>query len=81
LCSAPYPEEYGGTPPKGGMDAFHAIIFNDELGRAGCGGLQAALFRLVNESHPGCRLVVSKRFVFIVLELDYHQYWHMEQKS
>eukprot|EP01090_Pellita_catalonica_P007709 TRINITY_DN18300_c0_g1_i1.p1 TRINITY_DN18300_c0_g1~~TRINITY_DN18300_c0_g1_i1.p1 ORF type:complete len:387 (-),score=69.12 TRINITY_DN18300_c0_g1_i1:17-1177(-) len=33
-----YPEEYGGTPPPGGLDPFYELIVVDELARGGGGG-------------------------------------------
>jgi hypothetical protein len=32
------PEEWGGTPPEGGFDAFHDLIWLDEIARLACGG-------------------------------------------
>jgi len=37
------PAELGGTPPEGGFDAFHDLIWVDEIGRCGAGGLIAGL--------------------------------------
>jgi len=35
------PIEWGGTPPEGGWDAFHDLIWLDELARGGSGGVCA----------------------------------------
>mmetsp|Transcript_6310 Transcript_6310/g.21143 ORF Transcript_6310/g.21143 Transcript_6310/m.21143 type:complete len:417 (+) Transcript_6310:1114-2364(+) len=44
VYAAVWPEEYGGTPPEGGLDAFHDLIFFDEVARLGSGGLMASCF-------------------------------------
>jgi len=36
-----YPAEFGGTPPEGGYDTFHDLIWLDETARMGCGGVAA----------------------------------------
>jgi alkylation response protein AidB-like acyl-CoA dehydrogenase/predicted heme/steroid binding protein len=38
-----WPAEYGGTPPEG-FDAFHDLIWLDELARCGAGGVLWAVF-------------------------------------
>merc|ERR1712166_1346748 len=43
LYGSMWPKEYGGTPPKD-ADAFHDLIYNDELSRAGTGGVLASAF-------------------------------------
>ncbi len=40
LLGLGYPQEYGGTP----ADSFFSLILNQEMARAGAGGLAAALF-------------------------------------
>jgi len=45
ILGAPWPAEYGGTPPEGGkFDPFHDIIFFDELARCAGGGVLTAVF-------------------------------------
>lgn len=47
LLAAMWPVEYGGTPPEGcngQPDAFHDLIFWDEIARCGSGGVMAAVF-------------------------------------
>jgi len=46
-----WPKEYGGTPPEGGFDSFHDLIFWDELARCG-GGWLAACFLTINIALP-----------------------------
>jgi len=43
VYGAGFPKEFGGTGPEP-FDIFHAVIMNDELGRACAGGLNASLF-------------------------------------
>jgi len=43
LYGSMWPKEYGGTPPVD-ADAFHDLIYNDELSRAGTGGVLASAF-------------------------------------
>lgn len=43
IYGALWPVKYGGTPPPG-MDAFHDLIFWDEIARCGAGGLMASIF-------------------------------------
>jgi acyl-CoA dehydrogenase len=43
VLGAMWPAEFGGTPPDQ-LDAFHTLIFNDELARAADGGLLAGMF-------------------------------------
>ena len=38
------PAELGGTPPDGGWDEFMFIIWADELGRCGAGGVAILFF-------------------------------------
>jgi len=51
VFGACWPEEYGGTPPAGGFDSFHDLIFWDELARCG-GGWLAACFLTINIALP-----------------------------
>jgi alkylation response protein AidB-like acyl-CoA dehydrogenase len=51
VYGACWPVEYGGTPPEGGFDAFHDLVFWDELGRYG-GGWLAACFLTCNIALP-----------------------------
>lgn len=51
VYGACWPVEYGGTPPEGGFDAFHDLIFWDELARQG-GGWLAACFLTINIALP-----------------------------
>ena len=45
ILGANWPVEFGGTPPEGGkFDAFHDLIFHDELARCGAGGVLTGLF-------------------------------------
>jgi len=37
-----YPEKYGGV--EEGVDIFHSIVMNEEINRAGAGGVNTALF-------------------------------------
>jgi alkylation response protein AidB-like acyl-CoA dehydrogenase len=52
VYSPMYPAEIGGTPPDGGhYDAFHDLIWLDEINRSGCGGVSAA-FTIFTMSLP-----------------------------
>jgi len=54
IYGAIWPKEYGGTPPEGceKADAFHLLIFVDELSRSGCGGLLWSCFFSFSISLP-----------------------------
>mmetsp|Transcript_6816 Transcript_6816/g.7463 ORF Transcript_6816/g.7463 Transcript_6816/m.7463 type:complete len:502 (+) Transcript_6816:31-1536(+) len=52
LYGAPFPVEYGGTPPEGGFDVFHDVIYWDEIARCACGGLLAACFLTLHIGFP-----------------------------
>jgi alkylation response protein AidB-like acyl-CoA dehydrogenase len=54
-----WPEEYGGTPPPGGFDIFHDLIYWDELARYG-GGWLAACFLTINIALPPILAVGSE---------------------
>lgn len=43
ILSCMWPKEYGGTPPED-IDAFHDLIFVDELSRCGAGGVLWGVF-------------------------------------
>ena len=43
IYGALWPREFGGTPPLN-YDAFHMLIWHDELARAGSGGMMASCF-------------------------------------
>jgi len=51
VFGACWPAEYGGTPPRGGFDYFHDLVFWDELARCG-GGWLAACFLTINIALP-----------------------------
>lgn len=44
IYGAPWPAEYGGTPPEGGWDAFMDFIYLYEMGKCGSGGVMASWF-------------------------------------
>ena len=44
LLSPWAPAHLGGTPPEGGWDEFMFIIWVDELGRCGAGGVSILIF-------------------------------------
>lgn len=46
-----YPTEFGGTPPEGGWDAFMDLIWNDEIARAGCAGVNSC-FAIITMALP-----------------------------
>jgi len=58
VFGACWPKEYGGTPPPEGFDAFHDLIFWDELARCG-GGWLAACFLTINIALPPLLVVGS----------------------
>lgn len=60
ILGANWPAEYGGTPPRGGFDAFHDLIFFDELARCGTGGLLTAIFFSFSIALPPVLNVGSK---------------------
>jgi alkylation response protein AidB-like acyl-CoA dehydrogenase len=59
-CYAPmFPEAIGGTPPEGGnYDAFHDLIWLDELARCGSGGIVSA-FTIYTMALPPILMVGS----------------------
>lgn len=43
VCGAPWPEEFVGPGGPAEFDAFHSLIFVDEIGRCGSGGILWAI--------------------------------------
>jgi len=53
IYAAMFPPEFGGTPPSGGKyDAFHHLIYCQELSRGGSGGVLAAGFFTIHIGLP-----------------------------
>ena len=52
VFGAPWPKEYGGTPPSEGWDMFMDMIYLYEMGRCGSGGLMASWFFTANIGLP-----------------------------
>ena len=52
IYGAPWPKEYGGTPPEGGWDMFMDFIYLYEMGNCGSGGVMASWFLTVAIALP-----------------------------
>jgi len=59
IYGAMWPAEYGGTPPRD-CDAFHDLIFIDELARCGSGGILWSVFFTFGIALPPILSVGSK---------------------
>jgi alkylation response protein AidB-like acyl-CoA dehydrogenase len=89
VYGAMWPREYGGTPPKGadpavdgrGVDAFHDLIFWDELARCGSGGVVAAVFLAPAIGLPAIREIGCKRLKRTRTHAFMHAHTHMSSPS